>query len=375
MLEIPKILENKKLSALDGLRGISIVFVILSHFLFSTDPNENSNLGLIGVDIFFVISGFLITTLLLKEKIVTGNISLKKFYIRRALRILPVVVLFLAVLFCLKNIFHLPISNLSFIASLLFIKNLPIPNCGDWWTGHFWSLGIEEQFYLLFPFLLTRLSIDTYKKIIITLICLIPIVDFLFYNKIGVFYSQRIIHNLSLIFVNVIGRGTALILVGSLLSVLMFTKPNYFSVLSKANQKFLSLLIFLFSILTMVRSSILYIQYFSEIIFAFLIGIVIILNLKGSSHMARFLNLKIVSQVGILSYSLYIWQQIFTRGQPWKGSFNYSDSVIFNLPLLIIVGYLSYYLYERKFLKLKNKFTSMDSVLSSSNNFPIPEIS
>jgi peptidoglycan/LPS O-acetylase OafA/YrhL len=360
-MEIPYRLQSKKLSSLDGLRGISIALVILSHFTYNSTFNEKTEFGLIGVDIFFVISGFLITTLLLKEKTLNGYINLRKFYIRRALRILPVVFLFLSVLLLLNSIYNLQIKPISFFASLLFIRNLPIPNCSDWYTSHFWSLGVEEQFYLLFPFLISRLSLNTYKKIILLLICIIPITDYLFYNKMGVFYSQKSFHIIGLVFVNLFGKGTALILVGSYLSVLMFTRSKFIESISGTKQKNLSLLIFIVAIAIMIPSSVFYFQYFSEIVFAFLIGIIIIMNLSGNNIMARLLNLKLIAEIGILSYSLYLWQQIFTHNQPWKGDFPYSDSIILNFFLMVVAGYLSYYFYERKFLKLKSKFTSIDS--------------
>ena len=65
--------------------------------------------------------------------------------------------------------------------------------------------------------------------------------------------------------------------------------------------------------------------------------------------MSRFLNLKFVSQIGILSYSLYIWQQIFTHERPWSNKFKYSDSVLFNLTLLLLVGFISYHFFEKTF--------------------------
>ncbi len=356
MMEIPSLLNQKKLPALDGLRGVSIAFVIFSHFIFFTPFNEATNFGMVGVDIFFVISGFLITTLLLKERIQNGRISLKKFYIRRALRILPVVVLFLVVLLLLNKIFSLGINMRSFLASILFVRNLPIPNCNDWHTAHFWSLGVEEQFYLLFPFLLTRLSIQQYKKLILVLICIIPFVNYVFYNKVGVFETNKIIHLAALVFANLMGKGTALILIGSYVSVLMFTRSKALEFVNQTWSPVLSLILFIFALFLRFPGSPLFIQYFSDIVFAFLIGIVIILNLRGSSLMARFLNTKWLAQLGILSYSLYIWQQIFTHEQPWSKSFKYSDSIVFNLVALFIVGFVSYYFYERWFLTLKERF-------------------
>lgn len=366
MIEIPSSLNNKKFPSLDGLRGISIIFVILSHFIFYSEFVAKTNLGVIGVEIFFVISGFLISTLLLKEQIINGGISLRKFYIRRALRILPVVFLFLTTLSILNQIFKLGICGISFLSSFFFMRNLPIPNARDWYTSHLWSLGVEEQFYLIFPFFLSRVSIKKYKNLILLLIIIIPVLNYLFFNKIGFFYSNRIIHDISLVFVNLFGSGTALILVGSYLSILMFTKSKFISFVNKSNPKLLSLLIFAFAIFIRIPSSVLYFQYFSDIIFAFLIGIVILLNLNVDSYMSRFLNLKFVSQIGILSYSLYIWQQIFTHERPWSNKFKYSDSVLFNLTLLLLVGFISYHFFEKRFLKLKGRFTNIATPTNNS---------
>jgi len=358
MIEIPLLLKSKKLASLDGLRGVSIAFVIFSHFIYVTAFNEQTNFGMVGVDIFFVISGFLITTLLLKEQVLNGRISLRKFYIRRALRILPVVVLFLTVLLILNQLFQLKIGARSFLASILFIRNLPVPNCNDWQTAHFWSLGVEEQFYLIFPFLIARMKLKNYRNFIVFLICLIPIVNYVYYNEVGIFVSNRIVHNITGVFANLLGKGTALILVGSLLSVLMFGQSKWLSFVSRSNPRILSLFIFVLAIFVRIPSSILFIQYFSEEVFAFLIGIVIILNLKGDNYLAKFLNLKWISFIGVLSYSLYIWQQIFTHEQPWSHSFPGSGSVLFNLPLLILVGFISYHFYEKKFLLLKSRFSN-----------------
>ena len=156
--------------------------------------------------------------------------------------------------------------GISFLSSFFFMRNLPIPNARDWYTSHLWSLGVEEQFYLIFPFFLSRVSIKKYKNLILLLIIIIPVLNYLFFNKIGFFYSNRIIHDISLVFVNLFGSGTALILVGSYLSILMFTKSKFISFVNKSNPKLLSLLIFAFAIFIRIPSSVLYFQYFSDII-------------------------------------------------------------------------------------------------------------
>src|SRR6202000_1097985 len=131
-----------------------------------------------GVHIFFVLSGFLIITLLLKEKWRTGGISLKRFYIRRALRILPVAWLFLLVLIALNSWYGLKIPVINFVASFLFFKNLPLPN--EPYTAHFLTLAVEEQFYLVFPLLLI-FSTNGYLITALSIVILIPLLSVLGY--------------------------------------------------------------------------------------------------------------------------------------------------------------------------------------------------
>ena len=96
----PVAISKSHLPSLDGLRGISILLVVISHTFGDKKPFYN---GGFGVSIFFVISGFLITLLLLQEKYTTGSVSLKNFYIRRFLRIFPVAYLYLVVLLVLNS--------------------------------------------------------------------------------------------------------------------------------------------------------------------------------------------------------------------------------------------------------------------------------
>jgi peptidoglycan/LPS O-acetylase OafA/YrhL len=105
-----------------------------------------------GVDIFFALSGYLISTILLREKRDTGTISLSKFYVRRAFRILPPMLLYLLVITMLSLLAFLPpLDPGELSAAVLFYRNYSF---GSWYTGHFWSLAIEEHFYLVVPILL-----------------------------------------------------------------------------------------------------------------------------------------------------------------------------------------------------------------------------
>jgi len=144
---------------LDGWRAIAIVAVVVSHssqlvqagglFPSRFAVTAFSNLRL-GVDLFFAISGFLITRLFIQENARTGTLSLRGFYVRRAFRILPVIIVYLLVLALVS--LRLPglVAPWEFLATILFARNYLMH-----WVGHttqqFWSLSVEEHFYLLWP--------------------------------------------------------------------------------------------------------------------------------------------------------------------------------------------------------------------------------
>lgn len=349
---IPDYLDKTKLPSLDGLRAISIIFVIIHHIYFYEKFWTNDiDLGRIGVHIFFVISGFLITTLLIKEKISNGNINLKSFYIRRAFRILPVLFLFLFTLMLLNKLFSLEISRVSFFTSFFFLGNLGIDTDETWYTGHFWSLAIEEQFYLIFPFLLYKLDIKKYCNVLILLILIITVLNSLYWSNSPFFHSSKAIEQLAFIVATLFSQGTLAILAGSLCSIFAFNYPN--TVKNLLQFKWLSLLVFFSALFVRIQfpeSS------FVLLIFDFLIGIVIIINLSKDSYFTIALDNFIMVRIGILSYSLYVWQQIFTNNQPWMSSFNSADNIFLNLFFLFVVGFISYEYFEKRFISMRNRF-------------------
>jgi peptidoglycan/LPS O-acetylase OafA/YrhL len=140
--------------ALDGLRALAVLAVMAFH----TSPAAHG--GFLGVDVFFVVSGYLITTLMLREYERTGRIDLRAFYVRRALRLLPALVLMLVItlplmLTTLRDEVTIPVAE-AVGAALLYVANWVSVGAG---TGmgpltHTWSLSIEEQYYLLWPAIL-----------------------------------------------------------------------------------------------------------------------------------------------------------------------------------------------------------------------------
>jgi peptidoglycan/LPS O-acetylase OafA/YrhL len=167
----------KYIKGFDGLRAISVLMVILSHLgiydaildrhqVFKTRVYDLFS-GSTGVHIFFVISGFLITTLLIIEKNKTGNISLKKFFIKRVLRLYPVFIVFLMMVAVLMHFKFIAGSKVGLIFAFVYIYNfISIANSTPE-LGHIWSLSLEEQFYLIWPFMV--LSFNRYNLLLVCL--------------------------------------------------------------------------------------------------------------------------------------------------------------------------------------------------------------
>jgi peptidoglycan/LPS O-acetylase OafA/YrhL len=148
--------ETSFFSSLDGLRGVAILAVIWHHTGLHSKVANLSQQGFLGVDLFFAISGFLITTLLLREREKWGQISLRAFYVRRTLRIFPlyytVVVLYVIAVWALEQS---PVHRREFFVNLpyfiTYTTNWFVPLDGRVIFYFAWSLATEEQFYLLWP--------------------------------------------------------------------------------------------------------------------------------------------------------------------------------------------------------------------------------
>jgi len=350
--QVPSALQKKHLPSLDGLRCFSILFVIIAHVNeYNAALNSESihyffGGGVFGVHYFFVISGFIITTLLLMERVKTGNISLKHFYLRRLLRIFPLTYLFLIVLIGLNGPFHLGLPFPDLAGAFLFIKNAGTSS--SWYTAHYWSLSVEEQYYLIFPFILWKGGVKTYLNVCFLFICL-----FLCKN-IYEHYSSSPGGSLQAIADIFLSSNFLSILVGSMTSILFFKTggelPRVNPILLTAAHIGLFLLAFfsfrnpkLFGLSSLLSSCSIAASIFLLIRFPY-----------GPFH--RVLNNRLIAYVGKLSFSLYIWQQLFTAHQPWAQTFKYGNSIALNLIFLAIVAYLSYNYFEKPFLKLKERF-------------------
>lgn len=153
--------DNNYIPTLDGWRGIAILMVCITHLQIGLFWRRNVGfdlgyLGMHGVAIFFVLSGYLITSTLLTQE----RIDLRKFYVRRFFRLMPTAWLYLATVTLISQLAHLKIVGSDVWSSLFFFRNYsPVAEVNSSaLTTHFWSLSIEEQFYLAWPPVLALLG-------------------------------------------------------------------------------------------------------------------------------------------------------------------------------------------------------------------------
>ena len=154
----PAWLAAGRVPSLDGLRGVSILLVLWSHLsLYANDGTwprwvtRFTNVGDIGVDVFFVISGFLITLLLIRERERTGRIRLGGFYLRRTCRIMPAYVTYVVVVGAVLSFTPDRLTGGAWATAATY--TVSVVGNRSWYTGHLWSLSVEEHFYLVWPLL------------------------------------------------------------------------------------------------------------------------------------------------------------------------------------------------------------------------------
>jgi len=364
---------SKHIPSLNGLRAISILIVILHHLYYNNFfPKNNTILklvgnlffnGALGVNIFFVISGFLITTLLLIENQLNGSISLKNFYIRRILRIFPGYYFLLIVYAILQFSGYLHFDWVNWLSNVTYTKQFFIDGVHE--TGHLWSLSVEEVFYLVWPYIFIKFSKNR-VSIIWSLITLITLTRFL----------QNIFLPGSVASLTILGRGDAL-LIGCLFAI----KNNEIVSWIKSNAGwsiliFPLLIIFIlsysyvnhlalkhpasnqFTLISTILSPLCYTLVGSVgLLTNIVIGLIIIFSINIKNLWFSFLNTRVLGYVGKLSYSLYLWQQLFTADRP----FLHQIPIIIIFLLIFISANISYFLVEKPFLKLKDKFSAKAS--------------
>lgn len=353
--------------ALDGLRGIAILMVLCCHFhaILDSDPkfdeltpwgfvNKLLLRGFLGVDLFFVLSGFLITSLLFKTSIQNPFKSMRHFYIRRILRLFPALFALLFVSFIVSYFEKFPMKEqwTTTWPAILFISNWNL----KWHflhiqsdVGHLWSLAVEEQFYLIWPSILMTLRYFrsprwTYFLVSTSLVALVVIHRFQLWNanEPWLFLYSRT------------DTRVDSMLVGCLVA---FTY-RYFQI----NTRVLKILGAIATIVVLPLAyryaggtqGFLYEGGFT--LFAVLFGLIILACVSCESVGTKLLGSRILKWFGKVSYGLYLWHVIIFRVSErhfhyGSNSFRVATTTLFSL----FVTELSWRFIEQPFLRLKNR--------------------
>ena len=340
---------------LDGLRGVAIAAVMVYH---AYEPWLRG--GLIGVDIFFALSGYLITALLIQEFDATGQIRLKAFYLRRVLRLFPALLLLLLI-FCLASVLILGISGArtqltDALIALFYSTNWAraLRLHPPYFLGHTWSLSIEEQFYLLWPpllLLLLRHSRSRWTSVRVPLA--IALCAWALRSYLGL--TGATIMRLS----NGLDTRADSLMVGCVLGIIVASNlipPS----LQKSIARFCyfaspcSLLLLLaISVVSGWRDPLMY--YAWLFLIPILTGIIILdCRLNPASLVKRFLSLKGLVWVGTISYGLYLWHYpIYTA--MWRSGYGWIEVTTLGTVITFFVTTASYRFLEQPFLRWKKK--------------------
>ena len=356
----------RRIPSLDGLRALSIVLVMGLHTVqrYGADhPEHPPGLlwsvvlnGSLGVTIFFVISGYLITRLLLHEQQTRGAISMSGFYLKRAFRILPPLYVYVGVLALLSAAGRLALTKWDVVSALFFFHNYAISST-CWAIEHFWSLSVEEQFYLIWPVVLIlclrlqatgRAGKDRAAAIAVAAIVLSPLVRILSFRT-----HQALVHDSagfhmhadSLMF----GCAAALLEGTSRFERVYraVTRVWWLPVVGLAIGSYLEM-----------RFQNYWNFPVGETYTGLLLAFFLLWTVRNADSLpGRVLNARAVTHLGVLSYSIYLWQTLFLHhsnttvfaGAEWIGRFP------FNWVAIVLAAEISYRVVERPSLALRNR--------------------
>ncbi len=353
---------------LDGLRGLAIIVVLIHHQLTTVSLKG----GFLGVDLFFVLSGFLITGLLLSEFQHTGSISIRNFYMRRVLRLGPALALYLFA--CLAVTYYTQLISVPRQLKLILMAVLYSTNwrMAFGWdpvldpTAIIWSLSIEEQFYLVWPLLLFACLALRVKRKFIALGLLVVIISICLHRN-SLLNSNAMLTRL---YYGTDTRADALLL-GCFTALLPFERLRNIWMVRAAGVVAFALFIYL---TTAVKFTDEWLYRGGFTLIAAVAGLVIVVSANSPprplSVALRWFPLR---WFGRISYGLYLWHWLviqttslyyFGYWEPWA-----------KLTLAVGIAAASYYLVEVRFNRLKTRFTSRKPLPTSppaSADVPVP---
>lgn len=355
----------KRIPSLDGLRAASIALVLYGHLLGTRGffPIElvrwSGDVAHLGVIVFFVISGFLITSLLMTEREQTGKVSLKRFYLRRVLRIFPAFYVFVAAMIVAAALGWIDLHGSDLAFALTYTANYAPER--SWYIGHLWSLSIEEQFYLIWPLLFVALSAR--GAFVAALVAFLA--------------GPAVRTGMHLLFappspwrdLEIFPALADNIAIGCLLALLrpwLITRPLYLRVTASP---WLSLLVPLILVINRLTSYTLVDMIGSPLMLIAIAVLVEASTRQALTPVGRVLNSRPFVFVGTLSYSLYLWQQPFID--------RHSEAAVASFPLNIALAFvaalLSYFVVERAFLGMRRRLERVTTLPTRPEPLAAPE--
>jgi peptidoglycan/LPS O-acetylase OafA/YrhL len=351
---------------IDGLRAIAVGVVILYHAQITIFGHQPFKGGFIGVDIFFVISGYLITSIILKELITTGYFSFKYFYERRIRRILPALLFIMLISLPFAWMYLLPSSFVDFSKSILyslgFSSNFYFYYSDQQYGAesgflkpflHTWSLSVEEQFYILFPIVLLATFKYLRKYFIYILL-------FGFIVSLGLAdWGSRNHPSFSFY---VLPTRVWELLGGSILAYFETTKGH------RSKHQTLNLILPTIGLLLIGHS----ILFFNDKIFhpsfytlSPIIGVCLIIWFSHKDELiTKIISSKLFVGIGLISYSLYLWHYpifAFNRIVEFTGGGTFKK--LWLVFLILILSIFTYYFIEKPFRNKNNKFKLIISLI------------
>ncbi len=357
--------QSSYLPTLDGWRAVAIGIVIVHHAIDAAGLAEDPRVqwlrhGTFGVMIFFALSGFLITNRLLLERGRTGRISIRDFYLRRVFRIYPAALVFLFSLAVLRglHLIYLPLKGwIAAAAGFANYSGYVFPDAWTWYVGHFWSLAVEEHFYLLWPTLLVMLG--TRRAFWGSLVLAVGI---LLWRSVGP--ATGILRNEDFfIRTDVCADG---LLFGCALA-LFSVRPGAGAVLRKLGKPWVLMVVGAVAVvLTLMVShdDPVWVETPSHAMVGVALAVLVAATAANPGiFISRVLEMKGLRWVGRISYSLYLWQQVFLA----VGTFRSEKLwVVQTFPVNVVMAFgmacASYYLVERPVIALGHRIAGRGRV-------------
>lgn len=343
---------------LNGIRAIAALIVVIFHidlvlpsFGLKEIGFHHNNMAGYGVIMFFVLSGYLIKSLLLEEKQLTNNVSIKNFYIRRILRIWPLYY-FALIIGIVLYLFGITYSN-NFTTAL-FLYTFFVPNIAFSFKivihtiTPLWSVGVEEQFYLLWPWL--HKNCKNILKVAFTVISIYFLIKIIFW-----FLKYKSLYDL------VVTSAIDCMAIGSIGAYLINSK--FTQILNFIYNKWVQILAWFILVYSCIFKPIHLISFIDQELNA-IIYLILIINVSTNPKPIISLENKFFDFIGKISYGIYVYHFIILSVFSYhlNGIFKGSVSdyiIVFSSTILstIIISYLSYVFIEKKFLNLKQKFS------------------